>query len=89
MVTFWTLEMQARNQNQGSRLIGDIFPLHFLLAIKLSCVILNSDPSSMTSLRKPPEFEGFPLFATGMSKVDHESFFSSTHRNSSTKTMKF
>jgi hypothetical protein len=35
------LEMQARNQNQGSRLIRDTFPLHFLLAIKLYCVILT------------------------------------------------
>jgi hypothetical protein len=28
-------------RKQGSRLIGDTFPLHFLLAIKLSCVILT------------------------------------------------
>jgi hypothetical protein len=34
-----TLEMQVGNRNQGSRLIKDTFPLHFLLPIKLSRVI--------------------------------------------------
>jgi hypothetical protein len=34
-------KMHARNRNQGSRLIKDTFPLHFLLAIKLARVILT------------------------------------------------
>ena len=36
-----TLQMQVRNRIQGSRPIRDTFPLHFLLPIKLSRVILT------------------------------------------------
>jgi hypothetical protein len=49
----------------------------------LSC---HSDPFSMTPLRKPPEFQGFPLFATGMRKVFSSPLFTSNHESFLLKT---
>jgi hypothetical protein len=35
----------------------------------------------MTPLRKPPEFEGFPLFATGTRKVVSSPLFTGYHES--------
>jgi hypothetical protein len=67
--TLQTLEMQAHNQNQGSKLKTHSRHLPIAFPSPDQALSRHSDQFLMMPLRKPPEFEGFPLFATGTRKV--------------------
>jgi hypothetical protein len=87
--------MQARNRNQSSRLIGDTFPLHFLLSIKLSRVIRSrSQWRLQENLLNLKVFLSSPLglarfFPNLSSRAITRVFFSSPHHRLFKKTENF